>query len=186
MSAARAVALVVLLVGACRDASTPFQPEPHGGADRVVPGQYIVVFRDTVADPVGFAQSRVGPAQAGANAQGGTLLHTYGRGRPGSGDPERLRVGVRGRDAAERVSPEAGHPGGTAGSDPRSRRGGEADATDRLRASSTPLYRCASARGAPAPIRPSRLPPRTYSAQTRAERHPDPGRAAPPRTAGST
>src|SRR5438445_5568478 len=77
MSAARAVALAVLLVGACRDASTPFQPEPHDGASRVVPGQYIVVFRDTVADPVALAQSRVGPAQSGANAQGGTLLHTY-------------------------------------------------------------------------------------------------------------
>ncbi len=70
MSAARAVALAVLLVGACRDASTPFQPESHDGASRVVPGQYIVVFRDTVADPVSLAQSLV-------NAQGGTLLHTY-------------------------------------------------------------------------------------------------------------
>ena len=77
MSGARAVALAVLLVGACRDASTPFQPEPHDGASRLVPGQYIVVFRDTVADPVGLAQSRVGPAQSGVNAQGGTLLHTY-------------------------------------------------------------------------------------------------------------
>src|SRR5256712_166616 len=77
MSAARAVALAVLLVGACRDGSTPFQPQPSDGASRVIPGQYIVVFRDTVADPVGFAQSRVGPAQSRANAQGGTLLHTY-------------------------------------------------------------------------------------------------------------
>src|SRR5437870_12141839 len=77
MSGARAVALAVLLVGACRDASTPFQPEPHDGASRLVPGQYIVVFRDTVADPVGLAQSRVGPAQSGVNAPGGTLLHTY-------------------------------------------------------------------------------------------------------------
>src|SRR5213594_806111 len=77
MAAARAVALAVLLVGACRDASTPFQPESHDGASRVVPGQYIVVFRDTVADPVDFAQSRVSPAQSGVNAQGGTLLHTY-------------------------------------------------------------------------------------------------------------
>src|SRR5437879_323051 len=76
MSAARAVAVAALLVGACRDASTPFQPEPPDGASRVVPGQYIVVFRDTVADPVAFAQSRVGPAQSGVNAPGGTLLHT--------------------------------------------------------------------------------------------------------------
>src|SRR3989475_3080976 len=75
MSAARAVALAVLLVGACRDASTPFQPESHGGVSRVVPGQYIVVFRDTVADPVGVAQSRVGPAPSRVN--GGALLHTY-------------------------------------------------------------------------------------------------------------
>src|SRR5207302_3280145 len=77
MSAGRTVALAVLLVGACRDASTPFQPEPQGGASRMVPGQYIVVFKDTVADPVGVALSRVGPAQAGVNAPGGTLLHTY-------------------------------------------------------------------------------------------------------------
>src|SRR5438309_1090572 len=69
MSAARAVALIALLVGACRDASTPL---PTGSRDDAtkVPGQYIVVFQDTVADPEGLAQSLVQP-------QGGTLLHTY-------------------------------------------------------------------------------------------------------------
>src|SRR2546425_664660 len=66
MSTGRAVALAVLLVGACRDSSTPLQPRPSS----VVPGQYIVVFQDAVSDPDGLAQSLV-------QAQGGTLLHTY-------------------------------------------------------------------------------------------------------------
>src|SRR5712691_6892009 len=71
MSAARAVALAVLLgFWACRDALTPSQSGPRHGAIAVIPGQYIVVFRDTVADPVGLAQSLV-------NAQSGTLLHSY-------------------------------------------------------------------------------------------------------------
>src|SRR2546425_588650 len=44
MSAARAVALTVLLVfWACRDASTPTQPAPRNVATGVIPGQYIVV-----------------------------------------------------------------------------------------------------------------------------------------------
>ena len=73
MSAARAVALTVLVAfWACRDALTPTQPGPRNGAIGVIPGQYIVVFRDSVADPVGLAQSLV-------NAQGGTLLHSYTR-----------------------------------------------------------------------------------------------------------
>src|SRR3989454_2051032 len=71
MSAVRAVALTVLFVlSACRDALTPTQPGPRNGANGVIPGQYIVVFRDSVADPVGLAQSLV-------KAQGGTLLHGY-------------------------------------------------------------------------------------------------------------
>jgi PKD repeat protein len=71
MSAARAIALAVLLgFWACRDALTPSQSGPRHGAIAVIPGQYIVVFRDTVADPVGLAQSLV-------NAQSGTLLHSY-------------------------------------------------------------------------------------------------------------
>src|SRR5436853_4286403 len=69
MSAARAVALIALLVGACRDASTPLSTGSRDDATRV-PGQYIIVFQDTVADPGGLAQSLV-------QAQGGTLLHTY-------------------------------------------------------------------------------------------------------------
>ena len=71
MSAARAISLAVLLgFWACRDDLTPSQSGPRHGAIAVIPGQYIVVFRDTVADPVGLAQSLV-------NAQSGTLLHTY-------------------------------------------------------------------------------------------------------------
>jgi len=66
MRAVRAIGLTLLLVGACRDASTPLQPRPSS----VVPGQYIVVFQDAVSDPDGLAQSLV-------QAQGGTLLHTY-------------------------------------------------------------------------------------------------------------
>ena len=71
MSVARAVSLTGLLVfWACRDTLTPTQPGPRNGATGVIPGQYIVVFRDTVAGPVDLAQSLV-------NAQGGTLLHSY-------------------------------------------------------------------------------------------------------------
>ena len=76
MSDARAVALIVLLVGACRDASTPSQPESRHDATGVIPGQYIVVFHDTVADPAGLAQFQGGLAQP-QDAPGGTLLHTY-------------------------------------------------------------------------------------------------------------
>src|SRR5713101_1970307 len=71
MSAARPVALTLILVFcACRDALTPREPGPRDGTTGVIPGQYIVVFRDTVAGPVDLAQSLV-------NAQGGTLLHSY-------------------------------------------------------------------------------------------------------------
>src|SRR5436853_426424 len=69
MSAARAVALIALLVGACHDASTPLSTGSRDDATKV-PGQYIVVFQDSVADPEGLAPPRV-------NALGGTLLHTY-------------------------------------------------------------------------------------------------------------
>src|SRR6267378_2555837 len=72
MRAARATGLCLLLVGACRDASTPWQPAQGSDGTGVVPGQYIVVFRDTVADPEGLAQALV-------QAQGGTQLHTYAR-----------------------------------------------------------------------------------------------------------
>src|SRR3989441_8207977 len=68
MSATRAVAVAVLLVGACRDASTPLQPVPRSAAE--IPGQYIVVFRDAVSDPVALTQSLV-------KAQGSRRLHTY-------------------------------------------------------------------------------------------------------------
>src|SRR5213076_1498489 len=73
MSAARTVAFTVLFVlSACRDALTPMHAGPRHGASGVIPGQYIVVFRDTVADPAGLARAIV-------NAQGGTLLHSYAR-----------------------------------------------------------------------------------------------------------
>ncbi|HYR13187.1 MAG TPA: S8 family serine peptidase, partial [Mycobacterium sp.] len=70
MRAAQAIGLILLLTEACRDASTPWQPAQGSDATGVVPGQYIVVFRDTVADPEGLAQALV-------QAQGGTRLHTY-------------------------------------------------------------------------------------------------------------
>src|SRR3989475_11280680 len=70
MPAARAVALILVLGVACRDPSTPLQPGPRYDATGVIPGQYIVVFQDAVADPVGLAQSL-------GNAQGGALLYTY-------------------------------------------------------------------------------------------------------------
>src|SRR5207247_5585035 len=70
MSTGRAVVVAVLLVAACRDASTPLQLGPPEDANRVIPGQYIVVFRDTVRDPVSLTQSLV-------KTQGGSRLHTY-------------------------------------------------------------------------------------------------------------
>jgi len=72
MSAARAVAFSVVLLGACRDASIPLQPGPPDDTFRVVPGQYIVVFKDTVAEPARVAQALV-------SAQSGRRLHTYTR-----------------------------------------------------------------------------------------------------------
>jgi subtilisin family serine protease len=79
-STARAVALIALLVGACRDASTPFQPGPRQARDlalplaneHIVPGQYIVVFREAAADPVALARTLV-------NLYGGSLRHTYSK-----------------------------------------------------------------------------------------------------------
>src|SRR3989442_21339 len=77
-SSARAVALTVLFLGACRDAPTPLQPRPGQSQDltgqlangQIVPGQYIVVFKDGVADPEGLAQTLV-------SLYGGSLKHTY-------------------------------------------------------------------------------------------------------------
>jgi subtilisin family serine protease len=66
------VAAGAILMGglaACRDALTP---EPHGTpiAARVIPGQYIVVFRNDVMDPAGVA----GPL---VRSKAGTLRFTY-------------------------------------------------------------------------------------------------------------
>jgi subtilisin family serine protease len=69
----RAMALSVLLLGACRDGSTPTQPIAPGvrpsTAPEVVSGQYVVVFRAGVQVP-DLARTLV----AGS---GGKLLHTY-------------------------------------------------------------------------------------------------------------
>jgi subtilisin family serine protease len=67
-----AAAVVVLLgagLAACRDATTPQESMAPANA-RAVPGQYIVVFRDGVADPVTLSNQLV-------RAQGGTLRFTY-------------------------------------------------------------------------------------------------------------
>jgi len=67
-----AAAVAVLLsagLAACREATTPQVPEPSASAS-VVRGQYIVVFRDGVTDPVGLSNQM-------AKAQGGTLRFTY-------------------------------------------------------------------------------------------------------------
>ena len=69
MSGTRAAVLAVFLVGACRDATTPLQPRVPIHPN-VIAGQYIVLFRDVVANPSGLAQSLV-------EAEGGALLHTY-------------------------------------------------------------------------------------------------------------
>src|SRR2546425_1286357 len=73
----RAVLLTAaLLVAACQDTSTPFQP---GGPPAAIglpglPGasatRYIVVFNDGVSDPIGLAQTLVA-------TYNGSLLHTY-------------------------------------------------------------------------------------------------------------
>jgi subtilisin family serine protease len=67
---AAAIALT-LAVTACRDAAAP-TPQPDGliGAPASGSGQYIVVFRDAVADPRGLARQLV-------QAHGGSLLFTY-------------------------------------------------------------------------------------------------------------
>ena len=67
-----AAAVAVLLsagLAACRDATTPQVPVAPVNA-AIVPGQYIVVFRDGVADPVGLSSQLV-------RAKGGTLHFTY-------------------------------------------------------------------------------------------------------------
>src|SRR2546427_12058442 len=77
-SSVRVVALTVPLLAACRDASIPLQPGPGQSHDltvqltngQIVPGQYIVVFKDAVADPDGLAQTLV-------SLYGGSLKHTY-------------------------------------------------------------------------------------------------------------
>ncbi len=68
-SAAAVALLVSAGLAACRDATTPDVPAAPVGAT-VVPGQYIVVFRDGVADPAGLSTRM-------AKAQGGTLRFTY-------------------------------------------------------------------------------------------------------------
>jgi subtilisin family serine protease len=65
-----------VLVAACQDGSSPVQPAPDPSQNSAVQsvnpaGQYIVVFTDAAADPVGLARALVA-------AQGGTLRHAYG------------------------------------------------------------------------------------------------------------
>ena len=75
-SAARivAVALLAALAG-CETMSNPAQQAPDTGnrtaAAEAVPGQYIVVLQNTVADPASVARDLV-------NAAGGSLLRVYG------------------------------------------------------------------------------------------------------------
>src|SRR6058998_229539 len=77
--ARRAVLLTAaLLLAACQDTSTPFQPAGHQPPAAIglpgLPGlstsRYIVVFTDAVTDPVGLAQTLVA-------TYNGSLLHTY-------------------------------------------------------------------------------------------------------------
>src|SRR5207244_9775120 len=73
-SAARVVALALLTVLAgCEVMSNPAQQTPDTpsrNAAQTVPGQYIVVFTDNVADPASVAQDLV-------NGLGGSLLRVY-------------------------------------------------------------------------------------------------------------
>ena len=68
-SAAAVALLLSAGLAACRDATTPDVPTAPVSAT-VVPGQYIVVFRDGVTDPAGLSTRM-------AKAQGGTLRFTY-------------------------------------------------------------------------------------------------------------
>jgi subtilisin family serine protease len=76
-SVARTLALagLAILVG-CQTESNPAQPAldapDRSAVVEAVPGQYIVVFRDNVADPAGVARDLV-------NGAGGSLLHVYTR-----------------------------------------------------------------------------------------------------------
>ena len=74
-SAARVVALAFLAtLAGCESMSNPAQQTPDPGnrtaAVESVPGQYIVVLRDNVADPATVARDLV-------NAAGGSLLRVY-------------------------------------------------------------------------------------------------------------
>ena len=68
-----ALALLVVFV-ACESASNPAQPASEvfdqATAGETVPGQYIVVFQNSVADPASVATELV-------NTAGGSLLHVY-------------------------------------------------------------------------------------------------------------
>lgn len=68
-SAAAVALLLSAGLAACRDATIPDVPTAPVSAT-VVPGQYIVVFRDGVTDPAGLSTRM-------AKAQGGTLRFTY-------------------------------------------------------------------------------------------------------------
>jgi len=76
MRSSAALLVAVVALAACREAANPVAPQPTApnlsATTAAVPGQYIVVFQDAVADPAGLAQSLV-------RAHGGSLLHTYAR-----------------------------------------------------------------------------------------------------------
>src|SRR5256885_4445454 len=74
-SAARIVALAFLAaLAGCESLSNPAQQTPDPGnrtaAVESVPGQYIIVLQDNVADPATVARDLV-------TAAGGSLLHLY-------------------------------------------------------------------------------------------------------------
>src|SRR3989454_8956850 len=76
MRSSRSIAVVGLLfvVAACQETSNPTGPEVSrlrtAAPAEPVPGQYIVVFNDAVADPRGLARTLV-------TAHGGALRHAY-------------------------------------------------------------------------------------------------------------
>src|SRR2546423_12321273 len=71
---------IALVFTACQDSRAPLEPRMAGtlqlnavqvaAGPGLLPGQYIVVFRDDVADPPGLAKRLV-------EAHGGALRHTY-------------------------------------------------------------------------------------------------------------
>ena len=111
-SSARTAGLAVLLLAACRNASTPLEPRPvqsHAIAKQLVPSQYIVVFKSDVADVDALARSLVA-------LHGGSLRHTYKSALKGFAArlPDAVVAALRADPRIDYIEPDqVGHADGT-------------------------------------------------------------------------